>query len=445
MELLLRYLPGFRMNEYLIDTPELKMTQLDFFIRLLVIAGIGFLIGFEREYAAKKSSEESFAGVRTFIFLTTLGLLGGLLYSLVSPWLLAIVFVAVVTLIAVSYWATSRKGDIGGTTEVAAIIAFVLGLITYFGYIEESLVITVGMVLVLSSKIRLHKAIGSITPDEMFDFIRFVVMAVLIFPFLPNENYGPYHVLNPHDIGLVVLLISGIGFIGYMLMKFLGSGRGILFTGIIGGLISSTAVTWVFSRKSKAEPELSTHCATAILAASAIMIIRIIVLVFIFNKEIFGVLYLPLAFVAAVAVAACLYYFSRTRKNVVMASEIQRNSPLQLRSALLFGLLYTIIILLVSFSSERFGDEGILIASGISGITDIDAITISVSRLGGQSIPVDLAQFAILIAAVSNTLVKMGIGIWAGSGQLRLKIIAGFGVVILAAAVAYFLIAAGYF
>jgi uncharacterized membrane protein (DUF4010 family) len=271
------------------------------------------------------------------------------------------------------------------------------------------------------------------------------VVAVLIFPFLPNENYGPYQVLNPHEIGLVVLLISGIGFIGYMLMKFLGSGRGILFTGIIGGLISSTAVTWVFSRKSKAEPELSTHCATAILAASAIMIIRVIVLVFLFNKEIFQALYIPLSFVAAVAVAACSYYFFRSAKNVEIATEIQRDSPLQLKSALIFGLLYSVIILLVSYSNERFGEEGILISSAISGFTDIDAITISVSRLGGKSIHLEMAQLAILIAAVSNTLAKMAIGIWAGSRALRGKMLAGFGVVILAAVLAYLFIGSGYF
>jgi uncharacterized membrane protein (DUF4010 family) len=430
------------MTEFFSGESGLELTRSDFFIRLLVVSGIGFLLGLEREFNARQSGDKQFAGVRTFVFISLLGFIGGLLYYVVAAWLLAIVFLAVLLLVLISYFVTSQKGEVGGTTEIAALLAFLLGLMAFVGYVEESLVITVGVLVILSSKFQLHKAIGSIAPEEMYDFIRFVVLAILVFPFLPDEDYGPFKVINPHDIGLVILLISGIGFTGYMLMKFLGSGRGILITGIIGGLVSSTAVTWVFSRKSKETPALSTHCATAIMSASTVMVLRVIALVFLFNHALFYSLLVPLLVVFIAAVSITVFYYLRTDKSKHPVTELKKESPLQLKSALVFGLIYTLILLMVSYSKDRFGDEGILISSAISGITDIDAITISVSRLVGKSIELHIAQYAILIAAVCNTIVKMGIGIWAGSVELRKKVILGYSIIFISALIAMGIIAA---
>ena len=272
------------METYIIDTLALQMTQGEFLTRLLVASGIGFLIGLEREHSALAKKEEEFAGIRTFIFLSLMGFLAAAMNFLISPWVFVAIVTGIILLTSISYWVRAHgRGDIGGTSELTAIIAVLLGGLTFLGYIEMSLMITVIIVVLLSLKLKLQTVIGQITHDEMYDFIRFVVVTLLIFPFLPNTTYGPYDVINPREIGWVIILTSGLGFIGYVLMRIMGAGKGILLSGIIGGLVSSTAVTWVFSRKSKEHPDLSLNCAIAILAASSIMVIRVFIWIIIFN------------------------------------------------------------------------------------------------------------------------------------------------------------------
>lgn len=418
------------------------ISEKEFFIRLMVSAGIGFLIGFEREYSARKEGEKSFAGVRTFLFIAVLGFAGGWLNSAVSVWALVLLMSGVISLVIVSYNATSRKGNIGGTTEITSILVFILGILTFYGFVLECLVVTVCTMIVLSSKITLHRVISNVTEAEMYDFIRFVVLALLIFPFLPDKNYGPYEVINPREIGLVVLLISGIGFVGYLLMKFLGSNRGILITGLLGGLVSSTAVTWVFSRKSNDAPALSDQCATAILAASSVMVVRVMILVFLFNQQMFAAIILPLLIAFAGAAGICVFFYLRSDKRAAATTDDLKNqSPLQLKGAIVFGVIYMLILLLVSYANERFGNEGILISGAISGFTDIDAITISASRLAGRSIDLRIAEMTVFLAIVSNSIVKLGICIWAGSPPFRSRMLIGYGTVVVAAAIGFLLVA----
>jgi uncharacterized membrane protein (DUF4010 family) len=292
--------------------------------------------------------------------------------------------------------------------------------------------IAVVMVVLLSAKLKLQSVIEQISDEEMYDFIRFIVVALLIFPFLPNETYGPYEVLNPREIGWVILLTSGLGLIGYIMMRIFGSHKGILLTGIVGGLVSSTAVSWVFSKRSKEQPALSVYCAIAILAASSIMIVRVGIWVFIFNREIMQDLLAPLAimFVAAIGVPIILYLKNRDNKKT--DAEMPPGKPLNLKGAAVFGLIYTFILFAVAYASSIYGERGIYIASGIAGLTDVDAITISVSRLAGQTIDIRNAQYAILIATMSNTIVKAVIALWAGSLEMRRYILLGYGAVFVA-------------
>ena len=244
------------MNQYLIHTDSIQITELDFFIRLLVAAGIGLLIGLEREHSSLQKKEHAFAGIRTFVLLTLTGFVGAALHFLLSPWVFVAILLAIMTLIGISYWITAVRGDIGGTSELAAMLAVLLGAMTLLGYMEESLMVTVILLVMLSSKIRLMNVIGQITQEEMYALVRFVVVALLIFPFLPNENYGPYDAINPREVGWVIILTSGVGFLGYVLMRIFGANKGTLLTGIIGGLVSSTMVTWIFARKAASTPRL---------------------------------------------------------------------------------------------------------------------------------------------------------------------------------------------
>lgn len=420
------------MDDLLIDKDTFQLSQADFIIRLLVALGIGALIGLEREHAAMKEKAKTFAGIRTFMFLVLLGFMGGMSFYVLSPWVFFSIFFVVALLTGVSYWITASRGDIGATTEFSALISFLLGGLTFLGFIEISLMITVVVVVLLSSKLKLHSIIGKITEAELYDFIRFVVLALLIFPFLPNETFGPNDIINPREIGWVVILTSGLGFIGYILMKFMDARRGILLSGIIGGLISSTAVTWVFAKKSKENEAQSLSCAIAILAASSIMIVRVLIWVFVFNKSLFNETYLAfiLVFLSAIGVTLFLYFKQHGKEKI--ESSIRQNKPLDLQGAFVFGIIYTVILLVVNYANEQLGEKGILISSAIAGLSDIDAITITISKMG-MRLDFSVAAKAVLIATISNTLVKMGIGIWAGSASLRKYLYLGYGVIFLTA------------
>jgi uncharacterized membrane protein (DUF4010 family) len=424
-------------ESFIIQTDTIQLTQMDFFIRMLVAAGIGFVIGIEREYSSIGKKYERFAGVRTFVVVVFLGFLTAMVSILFTPLLFMGVLICLGLIVSVSYWITANKGGIGGTTEFTILLAFLLGSTTFMGFIETSLALMVVTTVFLSLKVTIKTFIGEITQDELYAFITFVVLALLILPFLPNQTYGPFEVFNPKELGWVIVLTSGLTFVGHLLMKFLGTDRGILFTGIVGGLISSTVVTWVFSKKSKEVPELSIHCAVAILAASTIMIVRVVVWVLIFNPALWPALGLPIAVLFLAGLGISIYFYRKQQAANQLNAEVPLGNPLNLREAIFFGLLYTGILFLVSYANEEFGEAGIFLSTGIAALTDIDAITISLSKLAGKNIQFLTAQNAILLAALCNTIVKIGISLFAGSNRLRKYILIGYGVIFLAGIVGF--------
>ncbi len=427
----------FMEESFIIQTADFQLTQMDFFIRMMVATGIGFVIGLEREHASSRKKEEIFAGVRTFVLVVLLGFLATFLSLYFTEWILLGGLLGTTVIVAVSYWVSAIKGEIGGTTEFATLLAFLLGCTTFLGFIESSLAITVVVLVMLSIKVKLKSIIGRITQEEMYAFVKFVALALLILPFLPNKVIGPFDVFNPRELGWVIVLTSGIGFVGYMLMKFLGSGRGILLTGIFGGLVSSTVVTWVFSKKSKAVPELSGSCAVAILAASTIMVIRVLAWVIIFNKAILPDLLVPALLIFLAGLGASLFFYKKQQSQAKTDTDIPLGEPLNLREAVFFGFLYTGILLLVSYANSQFGTKGIYISSAIAALTDIDAITISMSKLAGDSVSMLTAQNAILLATLCNTIVKIGIALWAGSKEIRRYILIGYGLIFLAGLIGF--------
>lgn len=425
---------------YLIQNENFELTQLDFIIRMLVSVGIGFLIGLEREYASRPAQTEIFAGVRTFVFVVLFGFLVTFLSFFFTHWLVFAGLIATSVIVTMYYWVSANRGRVGGTTEFATLIAFILGCTTFLGFVEASLALTVIVMVILSLKLKLQNIIGQITSTEMYALIKFVVLVLLIFPFLPDRTIDPFNVFNPRELGWIIILISGIGFVGYLLMKFFGGDKGILMTGIMGGLVSSTVVTWVFSKKSKEIPELSKNCAVAILAASTIMVIRVFVWVFIFNKTLLNDLALPLTFIFLAGLGSAIYFYIKQKATVKTGTDFPLGEPLNLKGAVVFGLLYTGILLMVSYANTEFGAKGIYLTSAIAGLTDINAITISVTKLAGDTIEILSAQNAILLATLCNTIVKIGIALWAGSQKLRLYILIGYGLVFLAGILGFFIL-----
>jgi uncharacterized membrane protein (DUF4010 family) len=415
------------MDQLLIDTEHFTLSSWEFFVRLLVSIGIGIVIGLERQYNAMKEHANGYFGIRTFTFYALLGCVSVLFYFLLSPWIYIALFFGLVILTAVAYWQTAMQGDRGLTTEVTALLTFVLGSMAAYGLISFSLMLTVIVVVLLSSKFQIKTFVGKITTEELYAFIRFVVLALLIFPFLPDVNFGPYAVINPREIGGVVLLTSALGFSGYILIKTLGNRRGILLGGLLGGLVSSTSITWVYSKKSKEDPSLSTSCATAILGASSILYIRVGVWTAFFHTPLFRSLAVYLILLLLAALGVTIYTHLKGKKLATQTDTTALSKPLDLVGALVFGSIYVLILLAVSYANDYFGEQGTLISSALAGISDIDAVSISIAKLTGTSITLPLAEIAILLACLSNTLVKLGLGCYLGSPQLRKLLLRGYG------------------
>lgn len=423
----------------IIQTENFKLTQSEFLIRMLISLGIGLVIGLEREFSSS-NHKEIFAGLRTLSIVAVLGFTFALLNFLIHPWIFIIGLICVVLIISISYWISGSKGEIGSTTEFATILIYLLGGLTLLGYIEFSLALTVILVVLLSLKMKFKNIIGQINKEELSAFIRFVVIALLILPFLPNQNFGPYNVINPREVGWIIVLTSGIGFIGYILMKFLGTNRGILLTGIFGGLVSSTIVTWTFSKKSKETPALSANYAIAIFAAASIMVLRVVVWVYIFNRQMLENLKLPLVIIFCAALGTTLFFYNKQKGQKKIKEILLLGEPLNIKDAIFFGLLYTSILILVSYASNEYGAKGIYISSAISALTDIDAIAISVSKLGGTTLNFLTAQNAILLATLSNTVVKIGITFYSGSKLIKKYVLVGYGIIFIAGIVGFLLL-----
>lgn len=424
-------------TNFIIPIENGQLTEFDFLIRMLVTAGIGFVLGLEREYSQYIEKGEIFAGLRTFTLVALLGFLTAYLGITFTYWIFIAGFLGVVTIVAISYWVTSNEGNIGSTTEFAIIFTFLLGGLVLVGSINLSLALTVITLVLLSLKLRLKSMIGQLTQKELFAFVRFVVIALLILPFLPNEFYGPYEVINPREVGWIIVLTSGIGFVGYILMKFLGTDRGILLTSILGGLVSSTLVTFTFSKKSKETPELSQNYAVGIFAAATIMVLRIFLLVFIFNKAMLFELTIPLLIILLTTFGIALYFYIKQFEKQHAVDKIVLGDPLNIKNAVFFGIFYMGILLLVSYANHAYGTKGIYLSSAISALTDIDAIAISVSKLGGTTMNLLIAQNTILLATLSNTVVKIGITVFTGSRQLKKYVLIGYGFIFIAGIIGF--------
>jgi len=423
------------MDPFLINTETFQLTQLDFLIRLAVAIGIGAIIGLEREFSALHEKVGSFAGIRTFVLVTLLGFSAAMLYQIMGIWVYVGILLTVFIITGLSYWITASKGEIGATTEFTALISFILGTLAFLGYIEISLMITVIVVVLLSTKIQLHNFIGKITAEELYDFISFVIIALLIFPFLPDKTYGPYNIINPREIGWVVLLTSGVGFAGYILMRVLGTGKGILLSGIVGGLVSSTAVTWVFSKRSSENKLLSPACGVAIMASSCVMVIRMLVWIFIYNKSFFHDVYIEMLmiFIACVLITVFMYFKQGGNKNI--EADVRQNKPLDLQGTLAFGVIYSVVLLAISYTNNKLGTEGLVMSSVFAGMSDIDAVTITLSKLA-HSIEHSKVATALLFATMSNTFIKLIIVLYAGSAALKKLLSFGYGLIIVAILIA---------
>lgn len=393
-----------------------------YFYRFALALGLGLLIGIQREAVYDDSEGKLFAGVRTFPLYSLLGYLLALASDEVAsslPFLAGLI--ATGALLALAYHADVRLGKLGMTTEMSALISYGMGGMCYWGMEALAAAIGVAVVALLSFKPQFHRFARAVTREDIYATVEFAIISVIVLPLLPNQSYGPppFDIFNPYSIWLMVVFISGVSFLGYVLIKFVGARRGIGLTGLLGGFASSTAVTLSFAQRSRDSEELARPFALAIMVAWAVMFVRVLIVVFTLAPDLARRLLIPLASAAVVGMvySGYLYLVQGSRER----DTIEFSNPFELGPAIRFGAIYAIILLVSRAAQLYFGDLGVYISSFASGLADVDAIALSMVDLTQSPSGLDpiVATRAIVIAAMANTLFKGAFALVTGSSQLR--------------------------
>jgi uncharacterized membrane protein (DUF4010 family) len=402
---------------------------------------IGVLVGLEREYARLREEVKAFAGVRTFPLISLLGCSAALITDLTAAWAFAVMALLVGLLIAIAYAFDAREGRVGLTSEVAAMVVFVCGALSYWNYMDLAAALAVVTFGFLTLKPQLHRLAERISSEDLYATLKFAIISLIVLPVLPNQTYGPppFDAFNPYKTWLMVVFISGISFLGYVLIKVIGGSRGIGLTGLLGGLVSSTAVTLSFSERSQDHPELARPFALAITLAWTVMFGRVIVEVAVLNRALLSALWVPMAAAMAVGLAFCAFYYLAQRTD--KASDVKLSNPFELGPAIKFGILYAVILVAAKAAQFYFAEAGLYAAAAVAGLADVDAITLSMAELAGVQggIATSTAAHAVVLAVISNTIVKGGIALSVGSKTLRLALLPPFVVMLLTGGAVAFL------
>jgi uncharacterized membrane protein (DUF4010 family) len=408
------------------------MTLQDALLSIAVSVAAGGLVGAERQQAHRGRAGSDFGGVRTFPLVALAGAMSAMLRPLVGAWLLVAVLAGIVALLAISH-ARSKDEDVGVSSEVAAIVTFVLGALAgtqdllpngpRYLLVAAGAATTMGL---LALKRPLHGFIARVSEDDVYATAKFVLLALVVIPILPNRTYGPLEVFNPFKIGLMIALVAGISFAGYVAARLVGNRRGLLVTGLLGGLVSSTAVTLTFAGRAKEMPPLVPLLSVGILAASSTMFARMLVVVAVVDPPLVGSLALPLGVMAAAGYIVALVLFRKEATRASSSEPVPLRNPFELKRAIQFGLLYGVVLFVAKAAQVYLGSGGLYASAIFAGLTDVDAITLSLSELHRSGVDASVAVTGITLAAFTNTLVKAGIAAIAGGRILGARVAASF-------------------
>lgn len=400
------------MNNYLID-----------FRGLLVALSLGLLIGLERGWSERSGGEGSrVAGIRTFGLISLLGALWQLLGGSLAPWLTAMAFGALALLLSTSYYLeVKQKGDYSITTAVAALIAFVLGALAMSPHLQLAAATAVIVTVLLGLKPVLHGGLRKLEPQELAAILKLSLISCVMLPILPDRAVDPWGAFNPYEVWWMVVAISAISFAGYFAVKIAGPSRGILLTGLFAGLVSSTAATLSMSRMGKTQPAWQHLLSAGVIIASTTMFLRILLVAGVVQPDLIYPLLWPLLMMTVSGYAVAWWLVRQHPPTTVLDGLVELKNPFEFGIAIRFGGLLAVIMLLTRLLKDAYGDVGVFLLAGISGLSDVDAITLSLARLSKSHYSVDMAALAIVFAAMVNTLVKAGLAIGiAGSDMARI-------------------------
>ncbi len=405
------------------------MIELELMRNFLVALALGILIGLEREYARYRKRGHDYAGIRTFPLIALFGALAAYFGHSISVWILIAAIFLIGLLIVLAYFMISKgsSAHFGATSEIAGFLTFFIGMLCYHGEIRFAVILAVVITIILYTRSLLHHFAEKMKKEEMADTLKFALIAFVILPLLPNQGYGPYEIFNPFIIWLMVVFISGISFFGYILMKWFGE-KGIALAGILGGLISSTAMTTSFAQRSKKEKKIFRALVLGVILANSLMFIRIIIEVFVLNRNLIPKVLPPLSILIVVSAIFSYFLWKKSKK---VQGKIKLSSPFTLTQALKFGAFFAVILALVKLADVYLSSKGVYLVSFISGFADVDAITVSLSQLAQDTLSLETARNGIILAALTNVGVKGGIAYFLGGKDFGRIVLSLFGVLIL--------------
>jgi uncharacterized membrane protein (DUF4010 family) len=405
------------------------------FAQLAISLMLGLLVGLQRQ-----RTEAAVGGIRTFPLIAAFGTLCGWLALDSGGWIVAAGLIAVAALLVVSNYMQAKAGDpdAGQTTEIAALLLYGIGAYLVIGETAVAVVLGGAIALLLHYKDMLHAFAARIGERDVTAIMQFVLVTLVILPVLPDRTYGPYEVLNPFEIWLMVALIVGIGLAGYFAYKLFGQRGGALLGGLLGGLSSSTATTLSYARRNTAAPATSALAALVIMIAATAVFLRVLTEIAVVAPGHFRALAPPLLAMLAACIAISGVMHWRTQEH--RGAMPEQGNPAELRSAILFGLLYAVIILAVAAAKTEFGERGLYGVAVLSGLTDMDAITLSTAQLTNHGrLDPGTAWRLILVASMANLAFKAALVALLGGRALLRHVLKLFGAAVIAGAVILFL------
>ncbi len=405
------------------DTGFMQGNGIEALPQFLTSLAIGLLIGLERERnpAAK-------AGLRTFALVSLFGTLIALLADKSgTPWLLAIGLLAIAGMIVAAYINTPTENNDPGTTTVAALlICYALGVLVWYGLSKLAVMLAIGTTILLYFKPELQGLSQRLTRRDLVSILQFAVLSFVILPILPDRTYGPYDAFNPHNAWMMVVLISGLSLAGYVALHWAGHRYGAPLLGFLGGLVSSTATTMVYARHSKTSESMVRLSAVVILIASQVVLIRLAVVSAVVSPDIISKLLPSMGLGLTFGLVVTLLSWRRLQTSSELPMP-QTSNPTEIHAALGFGLLYVIVLLCSAWLSDIAGSSGLYVVALVSGLTDVDAITLSSLRLFSlDKLSGDQAVSAIAIAFISNMAFKFGMLFFIGGKTLAKHVAGGF-------------------
>ena len=418
-----------------------EMDLMDVFVRFGVALAVGLMIGLERGWSGQQDEEHANAGgPRTFGLMSLLGALWSLLATALNhSALLGFGFLALAGLLTTAHVLQVREDhDLGVTTTVASLVTFALGALAMSGELVVASAVAVITTVLLGLKPTLHGLVQRIERREIHAAFKLLLISVVMLPVLPDRGFGPGEALNPYTIWWLVVLIATISFAGYLAVKLAGPRVGVALTSLFGGLASSTAVTLSFSRMGRANPAMARILSAGIVFSSAIMFPRVLVEVSLVGRPLVSELVLPLAAMMVICILPGLVLL-RSGGRSGEEGELQLKNPFELGTALKFGALIALIMLLANTLHQELGDRGIYILAAISGLTDVDAITLSLSRMvTSDELELSVARNGVMLAVMVNTATKGVLAMFLGGVRIGARVLSALLVAIAGGAAALY-------